>query len=52
LRLTQTQLDELVARASEVQVGAIDTAAYQREVDQLVVKLEALHLAVEETRTA
>ena len=52
LRLTQTQLDELVARASEVQVGAVDTAAYQREVDELVVKLEALHLAVEETRTA
>jgi hypothetical protein len=52
LRLTQTQLDELVARASEVQVGAVDTAAYRRDVDVLVVKLEALHLAVEETRTA
>jgi hypothetical protein len=51
LRLTQTQLDELVARASEVQVGAVDTAAYQRDVDDLVVKLEALHQAVEETRT-
>jgi hypothetical protein len=52
LRLTQTQLDELVARASEVQLGAVDTAAYQRDVDDLVVKLEALHQAVEETRTA
>jgi hypothetical protein len=52
LRLTQTQLDELVARASEVQVGAVDTAAYRRDVDDLVVKLEALHQAVEETRTA
>lgn len=52
LQLTQTQLDELVARASEVQIGAVDTAAYQRDVDDLVVKLEALHQAVEETRTA
>lgn len=52
LQLTQTQLDELVARASEVQVGAVDTAAYQRDVDELVIKLEALHQAVEETRTA
>jgi hypothetical protein len=52
LRLTQTQLDELVARASEVQFGAVDTAAYRRDVDGLVIKLEALHQAVEETRTA
>ena len=52
LRLTQTQLDELVARASEVQLGAVDTAQYQRDVDDLVVRLEALHQAVEETRTA
>lgn len=52
LRLTQTQLDELVARASEVQFGEIDTVAYQRDVDDLVIKLEALHQAVEETRTA
>jgi hypothetical protein len=52
LRLTQTQLDELVARASEVRIGTVDTAAYQRDVDDLVIKLEALHQAVEETRTA
>lgn len=52
LRLTQTQLDELVARASEVQIGTVDTEAYQRDVDDLVIKLEALHQAVEETRTA
>ena len=52
LRLTQTQLDELVARASEVRIGAVDTDAYRREVDELVIKLEALHQAVEETRTA
>lgn len=50
LRLTQTQLDELVARASEVGVGTVDTAAYQRDVDDLVIRLEALHQAVEETR--
>lgn len=52
LRLTQTQLDEIVARASEVRIGAVDTAAYARDVDDLVIKLEALHQAVEETRTA
>ena len=52
LRLTQTQLDELVARASEVLVGTMDTDTYARDVDELVVKLEALHQAVEETRTS
>ncbi len=52
LRLTQTQLDELVARASEVRIGAVDTDTYARDVDELVIKLEALHQAVEETRTA
>ncbi len=52
LRLTQTQLDELVARASEVQVGVVDIDAYRRDVDDLVIKLEALHQAVEETRTS
>lgn len=49
LRLTQTRLDELVARASEVQIGAADTETYRREVDDLVIRLEALHQAVEET---
>jgi len=52
LRLTQTQLDGLVARASEVLVGTMDTDTYARDVDELVVKLEALHQAVEETRTS
>lgn len=52
LRLTQTQLDELVARASEVRIGAVDTETYRRDVDELVIRLEALHQAVEETRTA
>ena len=52
LRLTQTQLDELVARASEIHVGTVDTDVYRRDVDELVVRLEALHQAVEELRTA
>lgn len=49
LRLTQTRLDELVARAAEVSVGSGDTDAYEHDVDDLVVELEALRLAVEET---
>ena len=36
LRLTQTQLDELVARAAEVRIGAADTDAYAKDVDELV----------------
>jgi hypothetical protein len=52
LRLTQTRLDELVARAAEVSVGASDTDAYANAVDDLVVELESLRLAVEETRQA
>ena len=50
LRLSQTQLDELVARASEVRVGTFDTDTYAKDVDDLVIKLEALHQAVAETR--
>lgn len=49
LRLTQTRLDELVARAAEVSIGAADTDAYEHDVDDLVVELEGLRLAVEET---
>ena len=52
LRLTQTRLDELVARAAEVSIGAGDTDAYEHDVDDLVVELEGLRLAIEETRTA
>lgn len=51
LRLTQHRLDELVARATEVSIGAGDTDAYEHDVDDLVVELEGLRLAVEETRT-
>ncbi len=49
LRLNQTRLDELVARASEVRVGVAEPDTYARDVDDLVVQLEALHLAVAET---
>jgi methyl-accepting chemotaxis protein len=51
LRLTQTRLDELVARTAEVSIGASDTAAYASDVDDLVVEIEAMRLAVEETRS-
>jgi hypothetical protein len=50
LRLTQTRLDELVARAAEVSLGAADTDAYEHDVDDLVVELEAMRLAMEETQ--
>lgn len=49
LRLTQARLDELVARAAEVSVGASDTDTYEHDVDNLVVELEGLRLAVAET---
>jgi hypothetical protein len=49
LQLTQTRLDELVARASEVRIGSADTDRYAKDVDDLVVQLEALHQAVQET---
>ncbi len=52
LQRTQTRLDELVARATEVRAGVADTDTYARDVDDLVIQLEALHQAVEETRTA
>lgn len=52
LRLSQTRLDELVARAAEVSVGGGDTDKYEHDVEDLVVELEGLRLAVEETRTA
>ena len=49
LRLTQARLDELVARAAEVSVGTSDTDTYEHDVDDLVVELEGLRLAVAET---
>ena len=52
LRLNQTRLDELVARAAEVRVGAAAPDAYALAVDDLIDQLEALHLAVAETHAA
>jgi hypothetical protein len=52
LRLSQARLDELVARAAEVAVGTADTERYASDVDDLVIELEALRLAVAETDTA
>jgi hypothetical protein len=52
LRLAQTRLDELVARAAEVSVGAGDTDAYEHDVEDLVVELEGLRQAVQEVRPA
>lgn len=52
LRLIQTRMDELVGRAAEVSIGAADTDAYEHDVEDLVVELDGLRLAVEETRTA
>lgn len=49
LRLTQTRLDELGARAAEVSLGAGDTDSYEHDVDDLVIELEGLRQAVEET---
>jgi hypothetical protein len=52
LRLTRARLDELVARAAEVGVGTSDTDTYAHDVDDLVVDLEALRLAIAETNAA
>lgn len=50
LRLTQTRLDELVARANEVKIGSAPPDTYAADVESLIQELEALHLAVEEVR--
>ena len=52
LRLAQTRLDELTARATEVSVGASDSETFASDVDDLVVEIESLRLAVEEVRDA
>jgi hypothetical protein len=49
LRLSQARLDELVARTSEVAIGAVDTQAYADDVDDLVLEVESLRLALDET---
>jgi hypothetical protein len=52
LRLLDARLDELVARAVEVSVGTADSTMLGNDVDELVVELEALRMAVEETNEA
>ena len=52
LRLLDARLDELVARAVEVSVGTADSTVLGNDVEELVVELEALRMAVEETNEA
>ncbi|CAN5577919.1 MAG: hypothetical protein H0V69_13375 [Acidimicrobiia bacterium] len=52
LRLAQTRLDELAARATEVSVGSSDSVEFADDVDELVVEMEGLRLAVEEINEA
>jgi hypothetical protein len=49
LQLTQARLDELVSRAAEVSIGASDTDGLAHDVDDLVLEVEGLRLAVQET---
>lgn len=52
LQLLDARFDELVARAVEVSVGAIDTEALGDDVDALVTELESLRVALDETNQA
>ena len=52
LRLLDARLDELVAKAVEVSVGAADSGWLSDEVDGVVGDLEALRLALEDTNAA
>ena len=52
LRLLDARFDELVARAVEVSVGTTDSTVLTNDVDELVIELEALRMAVEETNEA
>lgn len=49
LQLLDTRLEELVARAAEVSVGAGDGGVLGNDVDDLVTSLEGLRLALEDT---
>lgn len=48
MRLTNSRLDELAVRATEVSIGAGDTDQFANDVDNLVLELEGLHQAVQE----
>lgn len=50
LRVTQVRLDQLVATAAEVVAATHDPAVLDAGVAELVTELEALRLAIEETR--
>ncbi len=52
LQLLDARFDELVARATEVSVGAGDTVLLGHDVDALVTELEALRVALDETNQA
>ena len=48
MRLTNSRLDELCARATEVVIGSTGTDQLASDVDDLVLELEGLHQAVQE----
>jgi hypothetical protein len=52
LRALDARLDELVARAVEVSVGAGDTTVLGHDVDALVTELEVLRVALDEANQA
>ena len=52
LRLLDARFDELVARAVEVSLGAGDSDVLGDDVDGLVLELESLRAALEETSAA
>lgn len=49
LELAQLRVEELVGRAAEVSLGTADTDAYASDVNDLVIELEAIRLAIDET---
>lgn len=49
LQMTQLRVEELVSRAAEVSVGTADTDRYASDVENLVVELETIRQAIDET---
>ena len=49
LELAQLRVEELVGRAAEVSLGTADTDAYASDVNDLVIELEAIRQAIDET---
>lgn len=52
LEMLDARYDELVARAVEVSLGTGDSEGLSHDVDDLVMELEALRQALDETQTA